>query len=159
MKKKTILGIIVAIAFCLISGFAIYTGHKANNSYQSLRSSDQVTTMNHYQKQNKITIAIYYNHKCPDCLSVQSLVVPLVKQEKTKNDYNYIAFDKLNKTDYKFFKTSNIKHTPTFAVYYKNNIIYQYTGTDKPTIKKILKGINPINDKTFKENLKLYRTK
>lgn len=159
MKKKTILGIIVAIAFCLISGFAIYNGHKANNSYQSLRSSNQVATMNHYKAQNKITIAIYYNHKCPDCLRVQSLVVPLVKQEKAKNDYNYIAFDKLNKTDYKFFKTSNIKHTPTFAVYYKNNIIYQYTGTDKPTIKKILKGINPINDKTFKENLKLYRTK
>lgn len=159
MKKKTILGIIVSIAFCLISGFAIYNGHKANNSYQSLRSSNQVATMNRYKTQNRLTIAIYYNHKCPDCLRVQSLVVPLVKQEKAKNDYNYIAFDKLNKTDYKFFKTSNIKHTPTFAVYYKNNIIYQYTGTDKPTIKKILKGINPINDKTFKENLKLYRTK
>lgn len=159
MKKTTIVGIIVAVAICLIGGFTIYKGHKNSNSYQSLRSSNQVATMNHYKTQNKITIAIYYNHKCPDCLSVQNLVVPLVKQEKTKNDYNYIAFDKLNKTDDQFFKTSNIKHTPTFAVYDKNNIIYQYTGTDKPTIKKILKGINPINDKTFKENLKLYRTK
>lgn len=154
-KQSILIVFLLAIIGFLFSWYLNRPAYEAYSQVESLQNAKALESV--ARKTSNLEYDIVYSPNCKDCQKVESTMKPYLK--KINKHQSLLMYNVNHPEIKKLMLSNNIHQTPTILVQYHGKLLYQYAGTDKHAIRKILSGINPETKQKFNihSNITYYR--